>query len=180
MAVLLVGVCSEGSVWLVWEVRRVLGVGSKTKNWVDCNSAAVRANTLRRISKPKRSNSRTITPRRKTRSSKDWSTNSMRFRFTIRNMPWYTRDVPPVFLTTCKASPSQEVFRLTPPPPTRIKHRHLHHCRCGARQPPHPSRLQLHQPQTSALPHPSFVSAHAPSYASFAALRATDFAHAPP
>jgi len=40
MAVLLVGIYSEGSVWLVREVRRVLrllGVGSKTKNWVDCN-----------------------------------------------------------------------------------------------------------------------------------------------
>ena len=39
--VLLIGVCSEGSVWLVREVRRVLrllGVGSKTKNWVDCNT----------------------------------------------------------------------------------------------------------------------------------------------
>jgi len=38
MAVLLVGVCSEGSVWLVREVRWVLGIGNKTKNWVDCNS----------------------------------------------------------------------------------------------------------------------------------------------
>jgi len=41
MAVLLVGIYSEGSVWLVWEVRRVLrllGVGSKTKNWVDYNT----------------------------------------------------------------------------------------------------------------------------------------------
>jgi len=40
MVVLLVGIYSEGSVWLVQEVRRVLrllGVGSKTKNWVDCN-----------------------------------------------------------------------------------------------------------------------------------------------
>jgi len=35
MAVLLVGIYSEGSVWLVREVRwvlRLLGVGSKTKN----------------------------------------------------------------------------------------------------------------------------------------------------
>jgi len=41
MVVLLVGIYSEGSVWLVREVRRVLrvlGGGSKTKNWVDCNS----------------------------------------------------------------------------------------------------------------------------------------------
>jgi len=41
MVVLLVGIYSEGSVWLVREVRRVLrllGVGSKTKNWVDCNN----------------------------------------------------------------------------------------------------------------------------------------------
>jgi len=41
MAVSLVGIYSEGSVWLVREVRRVLrllGVGSKTKNWVDCNN----------------------------------------------------------------------------------------------------------------------------------------------
>ena len=41
MVVLLVGIYSEGSVWLVREVRqvlRLLGVGSKTKNWVDCNS----------------------------------------------------------------------------------------------------------------------------------------------
>jgi len=41
MVVLLVGICSEGSVWLVREVQRVLGllgVGSKTKNWVDCNN----------------------------------------------------------------------------------------------------------------------------------------------
>jgi len=41
MEVLLVGIYSEGSVWLVREVRRVLrllGVGSKTKNWVDCNT----------------------------------------------------------------------------------------------------------------------------------------------
>ena len=41
MAVLLVGVCSEGSVWLVREVRqvlRLLGGRSKTKNWVDCNT----------------------------------------------------------------------------------------------------------------------------------------------
>jgi len=40
MLLLLFGVRSEGSVWLVQEVRRVLrllGVGSKTKNWVDCN-----------------------------------------------------------------------------------------------------------------------------------------------
>ena len=40
MCVLLVGIYSEGSVWLVREVRqvlRLLGVGSKTKNWVDCN-----------------------------------------------------------------------------------------------------------------------------------------------
>ena len=40
MAVLLVGIYSEGSVWLVREVRLVLrlfGVGSKMKNWVDCN-----------------------------------------------------------------------------------------------------------------------------------------------
>ena len=45
MVVLLVGIYSEGSVWLVWEVRRVLrllGVGSKTKNWVDCNISPVR------------------------------------------------------------------------------------------------------------------------------------------
>jgi len=43
MVVLLVGIYSEGSVWLVREVRwilRVLGVGVKTKNWVDCNSVA--------------------------------------------------------------------------------------------------------------------------------------------
>ena len=43
MAVLLVGIYSEGSVWLVREVRRVLrllGVGSKMKNWVDCNIKA--------------------------------------------------------------------------------------------------------------------------------------------
>ena len=42
IAVLLVGIYSEGSVWLVREVRqvlRLLGVGSKTKNWVDCNTA---------------------------------------------------------------------------------------------------------------------------------------------
>jgi len=39
MAVLLVGICSEGSVWLVREVWWVLGVGSKTKNWVDCNTS---------------------------------------------------------------------------------------------------------------------------------------------
>jgi len=38
MAVLLVGICSEGSVWLVREVRWVPGVGSKMKNWVDCNT----------------------------------------------------------------------------------------------------------------------------------------------
>jgi len=41
MAVLLVGIYSEGSVWLVREVRwvlRLLGVGSKTKNWADYNS----------------------------------------------------------------------------------------------------------------------------------------------
>jgi len=40
MVVLLVGIYSEGSVWLVREVRqvlRVLGVGSKTKFWMDCN-----------------------------------------------------------------------------------------------------------------------------------------------
>ena len=36
--VLLVGVRSEGFVWLVREVRQVLGVGSKMKNWVDCNT----------------------------------------------------------------------------------------------------------------------------------------------
>jgi len=43
MAVLLVGIYSEGSVWLVREMRRVLrllGVGSKTKNWVDCNMSS--------------------------------------------------------------------------------------------------------------------------------------------
>jgi len=43
MAVLLVGIYSEGSVWLVrevWRVLRLLGVGSKTKNWVDCNSGS--------------------------------------------------------------------------------------------------------------------------------------------
>jgi len=42
MVVLLVGIYSEGSVWLVQEVQwvlRLLGVGSKTKNWVDCNIA---------------------------------------------------------------------------------------------------------------------------------------------
>ena len=41
MVVLLVGIYSEGFVWLVREVRRVLrflGVGSKMKNWVDCNT----------------------------------------------------------------------------------------------------------------------------------------------
>jgi len=41
MVVLLVGIYSGGSAWLVREVRqvlRVLGVGSKTKNWVDCNN----------------------------------------------------------------------------------------------------------------------------------------------
>jgi len=38
MVVLLVGICSEGSVWLVREVRWVPGVGNKTKNWVDCNN----------------------------------------------------------------------------------------------------------------------------------------------
>jgi len=40
MAVLLVGIYSEGSVWLVREVRqvlRLLGVGNKMKHWVDCN-----------------------------------------------------------------------------------------------------------------------------------------------
>jgi len=44
MVVLLVGMYSEGSVWLVREVRRVLrvlGVGVKTKNWVDCNMPAL-------------------------------------------------------------------------------------------------------------------------------------------
>jgi len=41
MAVSLVGIYSGESVWLVRKVRRVLrlpGVGSKTKNWVDCNT----------------------------------------------------------------------------------------------------------------------------------------------
>jgi len=44
MVVLLVGIYSEGSVWLVREVRRVLrvlGVGSKTKFWMDCNRQAL-------------------------------------------------------------------------------------------------------------------------------------------
>jgi len=42
MVVLLFGVRSEEPVWLVREVRpvlrRLLGVGSKTKNWVDYNT----------------------------------------------------------------------------------------------------------------------------------------------
>ena len=44
MVVLLVGIHSEGSVWLVREVQRVLrvlGVGGKTKNWVDYNKEQV-------------------------------------------------------------------------------------------------------------------------------------------
>jgi hypothetical protein len=42
MVVLLVGIYSEGSVWLVQEVQRVLrvlGVGSKMKFWMDCNTS---------------------------------------------------------------------------------------------------------------------------------------------
>ena len=55
MAVLLVGIYSEGSVWLVREVRwvlRLLGVGSKTKNWADYNMRSLEVQVPPLLYKP--------------------------------------------------------------------------------------------------------------------------------
>jgi len=52
MVVPLVGIYSEGSVWLVREVRRVLrvlGVGSKMKFWMDCNTHGVQGARLNSV-----------------------------------------------------------------------------------------------------------------------------------